>query len=84
MWTTAGLATLQAAIASGARTVRFADRTIEYASIEDMLTALNTITQFLAAQNTTVRQVRSFGQSGWLLIFGMIAISAMTALQQLT
>jgi hypothetical protein len=33
--------TLQAAIASGARSVRFQDRTIEYQSIDDLIKASN-------------------------------------------
>jgi hypothetical protein len=33
--------TLQAAIASGAKTVRFQDRTIEYQSLDDMIKASN-------------------------------------------
>lgn len=65
MWTQAGLATLQAAIAAGAKVVKFSDRTVEYQSIQDMLTALSAIQQYLAPQNTTVRQIRVFGQSGW-------------------
>ena len=41
---------LLAAIGSGVHTVRFQDRTIQYASVTEMLLAANTLYQTMAAQ----------------------------------
>ncbi len=42
-WTSADLATLEAAIKTGARAVRFADGMVEYNSLDDMLRARHLI-----------------------------------------
>jgi len=61
------LLTLQQAIASGVRTVRFQDRTIEYASIDDLIKAANYLQQLLAGQGAITgahRQIRLYTNKG--------------------
>ncbi|HEY4364452.1 MAG TPA: hypothetical protein VGN17_26035 [Bryobacteraceae bacterium] len=66
-FTAADLTAINKAIALGALEVRFADRTIRYASITDLLTARQVIKSYLDAQNATVRtrQTRLYTEGGW-------------------
>lgn len=59
--------TLQSAIASGAKVVRFQDRTIEYNSIDEMIKAANYMYLLLAAQGLLPgghRQIRMYTNKG--------------------
>jgi len=66
-WQSSDLATIDAAIASGAKTVRFQDRTIEYQSIKDLMDARTTINNYLMSLTTPppTRQIRVFTDKGW-------------------
>lgn len=66
-WTQADLANLDAAIATGAKVVRFQDRTVEYQSTDAMMAARTTINNFLNANNTPpiTRQIRCFTEKGF-------------------
>lgn len=54
-FTAADRETLKAAIARGEQTVAFADRTVTYRSVSEMLRALQVIEADLATQATTPR-----------------------------
>jgi hypothetical protein len=62
--------TLQAAIATGAKVVRFQDRTIEYQSTDEMLKAANYLYLLLAAQGAIPgvsgvnRSIRTYTNKG--------------------
>jgi hypothetical protein len=62
--------TLQAAIALGARVVRFQDRTVEYQSVDDMIKAANYLYLQLASTggipgvNGVTRQIRMYTNKG--------------------
>jgi hypothetical protein len=65
----AQLDALQLAIATGVRTVRFQDRTVEYQSINDMIKAANYIYQLLypnggGPYGSGYRQVRMYTNKG--------------------
>jgi hypothetical protein len=66
-WTSSDLATVDAAIASGAKVVRFQDRTIEYQSISDLMKARTEINNYLMSLTTPppTRQIRIFTEKGW-------------------
>ena len=57
---------LQLAIATGVRVVRFQDRTVEYASVDDMIKAANYIYQLLypAGSLGGRRQIRFYTNKG--------------------
>lgn len=61
---------LQSAIALGARTVRFQDRTVEYQSVSDMIKAASYMYLLLAGQglipgvNGVTRQIRMYTNKG--------------------
>lgn len=51
-WSQSDIATLEQAIATGAKSVRFADgRMVEYNSLKDLLTALDLVKSALAGGN---------------------------------
>lgn len=55
------------AIATGVKVVRFQDRTIEYASVDEMIKAANFIYQLLSAQGVgpgVTRQIRMYSNKG--------------------
>jgi hypothetical protein len=60
--TQASLDALRMAIATGVRTVRFQDRTVEYASIDEMIKASNYISQILNGGG--YRQIRIYTNKG--------------------
>lgn len=66
-WTSTDLSTIDAAIASGAKMVRFQDRTIEYQSIADLMKARTEINNYLMSQSSPppTRQIRVFTDKGW-------------------
>jgi hypothetical protein len=66
-WTSSDLANVDAAIASGAKLVRFQDRTIEYPSIADLMTARTEINNYLMSLTTPppTRQIRVFTDKGF-------------------
>jgi hypothetical protein len=66
-FTSNDLATIDKAIAAGARSVRFQDREVEYASMDDLLKARTEILNELSAQTgpQPIRQVRVYTGSGW-------------------
>lgn len=66
-WTSADLARIDAAIASGVRSVRFQDRTVEYASMQDLRDARTDILVYLASQSAPLptRQLRTFTDKGF-------------------
>jgi predicted GNAT family acetyltransferase len=57
---------LQLAIGTGVRVVRFQDRTVEYASIDDMIKAANYLYQLLnpAGSVGSRRQIRFYTNKG--------------------
>lgn len=57
-WTSADLATLDQAIASGVSEVHYADRTVRYQKTEDLLTARTEIVNYLAKTGGTAPQTR--------------------------
>jgi len=62
-WTQSDLDVINKAIASGKRRVKFADREVEYHSIDDLLRARSEIQADLARQGRKrVRIVRLFGR----------------------
>ena len=56
-------AALQLAIASGVKGVRFQDRTVEYASVDEMIKAANYIAQLLGTPGG-YRQIRFYTNKG--------------------
>lgn len=66
-WTNTDLATLDAAIASGARRIRFSDREMEFQSTSDMLLARTEIVNYLAQTGgpPQIRMVQIYTKSGW-------------------
>lgn len=65
-FTYADLLALDAAIKSGANRVKFADREMQYNSLEDMLKARLLIQQYLAGVGVPTRkQYRVFTGTGW-------------------
>lgn len=66
-WTQTDLANLDAAIATGAKVVRFQDRTVEYQSTDAMMAARTTINNFLNANSAPpiTRQIRCFTEKGF-------------------
>lgn len=62
--------TLQAAIGSGAKVVRFQDRTVEYQTTDEMIKAANYLYQILASTgqlpgvNRFTRQIRMYTNKG--------------------
>jgi hypothetical protein len=58
-YTTTDLATLQQSLASGLRMVKFQDREVLYASIEDLKAAIIEVKADLAAQAATAANVPS-------------------------
>ena len=61
-FTSADLAAVEAAIARGEAQVQFADRSVTYRSIEDLLRAREAIKASLTAR---VRQTLVVGSKGW-------------------
>ncbi len=65
-FTYADLLAIDAAIKSGANMVKFADREMQYNTLEDMLKARQIIQQYLAGAGTPLRkQYRVFTGTGW-------------------
>lgn len=67
-WTGTDLARIDAAIASGVRSVRLANgRTIEYASMQELKQARTDILVYLASQSSPqpTRQLRTFTDKGF-------------------
>lgn len=66
-WTSTDLATLDAAIASGVKRVRFQDREQEYQDVKSMILARTELVNYLAQQSgpPQVRIVRIYTRSGW-------------------
>jgi hypothetical protein len=66
-WQPSDLQTIDSAIASGAKVVRFQDRTIEYQSISDLMKARTEINNYLMSLTTPppTRQIRVFTDKGW-------------------
>ena len=66
-FTQADLDTINKAIGNGALEVRFADRTVTYRSMEELLKAKANIEAELSSAGTTpmVRQIRPIVTSGW-------------------
>lgn len=66
-WTQSDLDSIDQAIAQGVAEVRFADRTVRYRSIDDLLKARDAISQTLANQQGSVikRHLRIYTGSGW-------------------
>ena len=66
-WTNDDLQAVMTAIASGQLEVRFADRTIRYRSIDELVKAKNIIENWLF-ENTgqvPIRQIRIYTDGGW-------------------
>lgn len=66
-WTAADLASIDAAIASRAKSVRFADREVTYRSTAELIQARTLILNYLNTQSGSapVRQSRVFTNKGW-------------------
>lgn len=66
-WSQTDLDTLDAAIATGVRKVRYADREVEYQSIPDMLIARTELVNTLSKTNgpKQVRMVQIYTRSGF-------------------
>ena len=65
-FTAASLVAIDKAIASGALTVRFQDRTVEYRSADELLKLRSLIKNWLALNSgTIIRQSRVFSGKGW-------------------
>jgi hypothetical protein len=66
-WTQADLDALDNAIKSGTRQVRFADREVTYASMQDLILARNFASEQIAAANSQLltRQRRIYTDKGW-------------------
>ena len=62
-YTTADLAAVRSAIAKGEHSVQFADRSVTYRSIEDLLKAEDRITRALADSTTTRRRKHTYAVS---------------------
>jgi methionine synthase I (cobalamin-dependent) len=60
-WTAEDLAALNAAIASGAKKVKYSDREIEYQSLSDMLKARGIIRAALGCCGSTLAGGRTYG-----------------------
>lgn len=63
-WTAAQIAALEAAIATGALTVRYADRTVTYRSLDEMLRLLEDMKDEVLAR-TKVRHIRVNSSKGF-------------------
>jgi len=61
-FTTSELETLSAAIATGATEVRYADRTVRYNSLQQMLELRDRMVRELAQQNPATRKRRHYAQ----------------------
>ena len=66
-WTSADLATLDAAIASGVLKVKYSDRELEYQSMANLLVARTEIVNFLSQTSgpPQVRMVQIYTKNGW-------------------
>lgn len=66
-FTSTDLVAIDAAIKSGALTVRFQDRTVEYRSIEELSSARSIILNYLALNSGAqiIRQHRVYSNKGW-------------------
>jgi hypothetical protein len=64
-WTDADLTALRAAIATGHRRVTFADRTVEYHSLAEMLRALRDIETEIAARGGQIVRIRPMRGTGF-------------------
>jgi hypothetical protein len=66
-WQPSDLATIDAAIASGAKEVHYQDRTVVYPSVEDMMKSRTVINNYLMSLTTPppTRQIRVFTDKGW-------------------
>jgi hypothetical protein len=62
-WTTAELAALNQAIAKGVTQVRYADRTVEYRSLDDMLRIRTLMTDELGLSTTSRSVMKTLGYS---------------------
>ncbi len=59
-WTQTDLDAIETAIAKGERLVRFNDRTVEYRSVAELLTARDAIKSDLTQQSNSTRRPRMF------------------------
>lgn len=66
-WTTDDLATIEAALATGARKVRFSDREMEFPSVDDLRKVRSDIISSLSANGGTPQKriVQIYTQSGF-------------------
>ena len=66
-YTQADLDSLKRALASGTRRVQFGDRSVEYASVDDLKKAISTVQAALDAQagNKPVRQILLYSDGGF-------------------
>jgi hypothetical protein len=66
-WTQADLDALDNAIKTGTRQVRFADREVTYASMQELILARNFAAEQVAAANSQLltRQRRIYTDKGW-------------------
>lgn len=66
-WTQSDLDAIDKAIASGTEEVKFADRSVRYRSVSDLMKARAEIINNLAQQSgpKQTRQIRVFTDSGW-------------------
>ena len=66
-WTNTDLATIDAAIATGASQVRFSDgKQVTYRSIDDLKKARTEIQLYISSMQTDpTRQLRIFTEKGW-------------------
>ncbi len=59
-WTQTDLDTLNSAIANGVTSVRYADRSVQYRSLSEMLTLRALMTDELASSSTVKNVIRGF------------------------
>jgi hypothetical protein len=66
-WTTDDLATIEAALATGAKSVKFSDREMEFPSVDDLRKVRSDIISSLAANGGTPqkRMVQMYTKSGF-------------------
>lgn len=65
-FTTASLIAIDAAIAGGTQSVKFADREVTYSSMKDLILARDLILNYLGLPNVPERrQIRMFSSTGW-------------------
>jgi hypothetical protein len=63
-WTTTDLDAVKAALAKGEQTVQFADRSVTYRSVDDLLRVKQEIEAELAAADSRPRQFHAYTRKG--------------------